>query len=417
MTASEVLANCALGANLARMSSPDTLSSETRLPEVDGLRGCAILLVIIFHFVIADLHQGFITPALYYSLWIFQLGWSGVDLFFVLSGFLIGGILLDFRDSSNMLKTFYIRRACRILPLCILFVLGFILGVYLRDNRVRVNYVILFEKHGPIWPYLLFVQNYWMALNHSWSCVFGVMTWSLAIEEHFYLVIPLVTLVLPRRTLPFVLVFLIVATVGMRWSMLGPDSHMQVYLMTHTRLDGLCMGFLLAWALRQPGVWGRLRQMRLPLYGFTAVMIGLVVWIGIEDPGQATDLMPQYGYLILAVFYATLVLVGVTFTDSIFAKVLRWRPLRFIGKISYSLYLTHQSINFMVSAYLCNRKPGLYQGSDLVFPLLALAISIAVAYLTLKTIESPMIRFGHGFKYETRGEIDRIPAPPAVPGV
>src|SRR5436309_2859727 len=100
-----------------------------RLPELDGLRGIAILLVIMFHYMIVCLH--FDATAMYCSVWFFQIGWSGVDLFFVLSGFLIGGILLDHRNASNMLKVFYVRRACRILPLYAVTFGMYVVGVHL----------------------------------------------------------------------------------------------------------------------------------------------------------------------------------------------------------------------------------------------------------------------------------------------
>ena len=158
------------------------------MPELDGLRGIAVLLVIAYHYLIIDLH--FMSVPLYYAVWVFQIGWSGVDLFFVLSGFLIGGILLDHRESKRILQTFYIRRACRILPLYLATFTLYVIGVYLFDNRVRTNFALPFINHGPIWPFATFTQNYWMAIAHEWGCAFNGMTWSLAVEEHFYLLLP-----------------------------------------------------------------------------------------------------------------------------------------------------------------------------------------------------------------------------------
>src|SRR5437868_10073530 len=100
-----------------------------RLPELDGLRGVAILMVIGFHYLTVCLR--FDSKPLYCFAWFFQIGWTGVDLFFVLSGFLIGGILFDHRNAKNVMKVFYLRRACRILPLYLVTLGLYIGGVYL----------------------------------------------------------------------------------------------------------------------------------------------------------------------------------------------------------------------------------------------------------------------------------------------
>src|SRR6266403_5622540 len=150
-----------------------------RIPELDGLRGVAIALVLLWHFVFIPIEA---APGTFWSY--FQatgrLTWSGVDLFFVLSGFLIGGILLDSRDSPNYFRTFYKRRFFRIVPLY-----GVMLFTALMVGRGEIDAWI------PTLSYFAFLQNLWMAR----FATFGVLlaaTWSLAIEEQFYLTLPAV---------------------------------------------------------------------------------------------------------------------------------------------------------------------------------------------------------------------------------
>src|SRR5689334_17828355 len=140
-----------------------------RIPQLDGVRGIAVLLVIVLHYIRYPLDH---VPAVRFFL---EYTWSGVDLFFVLSGFLICGILLDHRESSNYFSVFYIRRSLRILPLYSLCVLSYVL---LKD---RIPVEEMFQDGIPTWSYVLFVQNYFMGSEGHFGGVWLGGTWSLAI--------------------------------------------------------------------------------------------------------------------------------------------------------------------------------------------------------------------------------------------
>src|SRR6266550_2788258 len=169
-----------------------TLSS--RIASLDGLRGCAILLVLLFHFTARAPYPTDHASIRLQS--VFDLGWSGVDLFFVLSGFLITGLLIDAKGSAGYFKVFYARRALRILPLyygtlVVMFVLP-----YLLTSVMNPTYITPFRDQIWYWGYL---QNYHY-LTNAWSDIAGPF-WTLAIEEQFYLVWPLVVLLLSRKHL------------------------------------------------------------------------------------------------------------------------------------------------------------------------------------------------------------------------
>src|SRR6266513_2747450 len=166
--------------------------SSIHLPELYGMRGVAIGLILLYHYFLLP-----ISPHVGSVLWYFRvcgrLAWTGVDLFFVLSGFLIGGILLDARESSNYFQVFYRRRFWRIVPLyaaCLFLIL------VLTKSIVRLM-IPRSQWPGPLdrfpwYAYALFVQNFWMAKQNTLGAFGLAVTWSLAIEELFYLTLPLV---------------------------------------------------------------------------------------------------------------------------------------------------------------------------------------------------------------------------------
>jgi peptidoglycan/LPS O-acetylase OafA/YrhL len=248
-------------------------TSDIRIPELDGLRGIAILLVLIWHFtgMLADPGQG----AIQYLAWRFAIfGRSGVDLFFVLSGFLIVGILIDNRDSPNYFKTFYVRRMLRILPAYLILVTGFWLCVVTLDGHLAYY----FDRQLPLWSLLTFTQNWVMvSLNRLGSMSIGA-TWSLAIEEQFYLVAPALILWLPRRWLPKALIAIGATSIVARSACFYfyPENFTAPYVGTIFRLDGLCAGGLIAIAYRDKAIWAAIQLRRTRLFGVFCALIAII---------------------------------------------------------------------------------------------------------------------------------------------
>ena len=194
--------------------SDETLNDRLphRVPQLDGIRGMAILVVLIWHYYRGhfnglpdtDLNeiQHFINP-------IFSLTWTGVDMFFVLSGFLIGGILMDNRDGDNYYKAFYVRRLCRIFPIYFLLLGLFITGYYFLSWRGHAGLEWLFNMNTHRgWQYPLLVQNFQMMKGDPGPNALDV-TWFLSIEEQFYLLFPFFIRMIPVKRIPCMLILLI----------------------------------------------------------------------------------------------------------------------------------------------------------------------------------------------------------------
>src|SRR5690242_13003150 len=161
-----------------------------RIPQLDGLRGMAVALVILYHYFSLDLQltAGRLSGLLKSP---FRMGWCGVDLFFVLSGFLIGGILLDARGSKGYFKTFYLRRFHRIFPLYYLWIASYVLIAFTFLPYLRGALRVEPEKWTMVPTYLFFVQNL-VKKEFTWfASAWLSPLWSLAVEEQFYLVMPL----------------------------------------------------------------------------------------------------------------------------------------------------------------------------------------------------------------------------------
>lgn len=163
-----------------------------RIRELDGVRGIAILLVLIWHYFTTQV-QPVPDSLLAKAQLATQLTWSGVDLFFVLSGFLIGGILLDNRASKNYFSTFFVRRACRILPLYVVMLLAYV--YLLVEQPVALKW--LWENSYSLWFFATFTQNYPIGIHEQFGPNWMAVTWSLAVEEQFYVVLPFLMFWLP----------------------------------------------------------------------------------------------------------------------------------------------------------------------------------------------------------------------------
>lgn len=224
----------------------------TRLPALDGLRGIAVASVVLFHFT-----RPLQFPDRLHSL--FAMGWTGVDLFFVLSGFLIGGILVDNKDSVNLWRVFYLRRAFRILPLYYFVLITFLIfgGTQLR------NLTWLMESPLPTWSYATFTQNFVTAATNNLGPNYMVATWSLAVEEQFYLFLPLVIRFVSARMLPWILAALILLAPITRvvlYHWFSKDHLFGAYVLMPCRMDSLLLGTSAALIFRSDAAMTVLRN-------------------------------------------------------------------------------------------------------------------------------------------------------------
>jgi peptidoglycan/LPS O-acetylase OafA/YrhL len=316
------------------------------------------------------------------------LTWSGVDLFFVLSGFLIGGILIDARDAANYFRPFYVRRSFRILPA---YVLMCALGIWAATASPAAELIV--GKPMPLVVYATFTQNIWLA-HRSWDVLLG-QTWSLAIEEQFYLTLPLIVRFVPRRKLPAVIAGLAVSCAAGRALLYlhhGSGWENAAYVLTFCRGDALLLGVLAALAVRAP----RVRQF---LAGRAWVLPAALVFFGdgvavfIARAWTMDRPMSTFGYTWIACFYVTLLLFAVLRTSGSVARLLSARPLRFLGNRAYCLYLVHMAA-LNLGVRLMNAEANGSQWSWSA-ALLALAIALGLSELSWRFLESKMIAMGH----------------------
>jgi peptidoglycan/LPS O-acetylase OafA/YrhL len=310
-------------------------SSLPYIPALDGVRAAAVLMVMFYH---ARWFFGRMPFAP-----IIQCGWVGVDLFFTLSGFLITRILMDARWKRDYFRNFYLRRARRIWPLYFL-LLG---GVFF--------YALATGTAGSVrwWAYVVLVQNLFVP-GVGIALLRG--TWSLAIEEQFYIVWPLLVRFIGGRGLVTICVSLLAVEPILRYFYLPSHGSLEMYVMTFTHLDGIVSGCLLALCL------SFMREQ--------APRLKWLLWLSIVLGGAGTLLLitragalrQQSVMLFSCLSLASGGVVGLCAISAFpFSRVLLLRPVRYVGRISYGLYLLHLPVFDFIGKYWGHRFPAALQ--------------------------------------------------------
>jgi peptidoglycan/LPS O-acetylase OafA/YrhL len=367
------------------------------LPALDGLRGIAIILVMLHHFTSyrptagLDLILGYV----------FFFGWTGVDLFFVLSGFLITGVLLDSRDSARYFRTFYARRVLRIFPL---YYLVLVVALVLLPAFPALDLVVAGQtEQPPQWPYWVFLTNVSIA-ERGWMHGWVDVAWSLAIEEHFYLVWPFVVWLCPPGLVAVLCAAIIaaepVARVIARDAMVQPLS---IYVLTWFRLDGLATGALFAVAYRRGAL--ALLDRWVPAVVIAGVIGIIVVTILGGHTWWWNRRMQQHGYSLIAVLAGAMLISAVSRPpETLWPRMLRAGWLRAFGKYSYCLYLIHPAVMLAVRHYVFD--PDDYRAlgmapwiAQLVFYAAATAPAFAIAWLSWRLLEAPILKLKARFPY------------------
>ena len=345
------------------------------IPQFDGLRGLAILSVLIGHsgFLEALPHAGMLEYTRF-----------GVDLFFVLSGFLITGILTDSKGSQHYFRNFYARRALRIWPLyyLVLFVAFVVAPLFAPSMRPTAV---------SVWPaFVFYVQNIVFAYRTTYPFGLGA-TWSLAVEEQFYLTWPVLVFLLKKRTLAIVSVLLVVMSLSLRLSFHFHGAPLGfVHFFTLSRLDSIAFGSLAALWLRSPSC--TLVRWRTHAYQFLG--------FGVAGTILARVLMHRnssiVGYTFLAFTFAGL--LGISLASdprsSLLGRSLSAGWLRYIGRISYGIYLLHYPLFILWARFIGSL--GFYQTHKLAGNLAGFAGQIALATIAAsiswRFFEEPILR-------------------------
>jgi len=328
--------------------------------------------------------------------------WTGVDLFFVLSGFLITGILLDTRGNERYFTSFYARRILRIFPL---YYLILFLALVVLPKFPAVHTVLIGQDASvdlpPQWPYWLYLTNFSIA-DRGWVHGWVDVAWSLAIEEQFYLIWPLVVWLCPPRLVAWLCTAIFIAEVFARSGARASDMPvLPIYVITWFRLDGLVIGALLAVALRR-GIMPDLGRLA-PI----VVIVGVAGLIVVTIMGGHTwwwnRRMQQFGYSLIAVIAGAMLVGAITRpADSLWPRMLSAGWLRAFGKYSYCLYLIHLPVMRAVREYVFNPEETLAIApwiGQVLFYGAATAPAFALAWLSWRWFEAPILRLKARFPY------------------
>jgi peptidoglycan/LPS O-acetylase OafA/YrhL len=337
-------------------------------PGLDGLRALAVAAVFLYHSRIDWLPGGFL----------------GVDLFFVLSGYLITSLLLVEWEARNRidLRRFWLRRARRLLPALVVVVLGSLAlaAIFARQDLAHTRSDVL----GSLFYYANWHQ---IVANHSYFNVLGnpsllQHTWSLAVEEQFYIVWPLLLVpclvLLGRKRMPMIVIAGIAASVALMWILFNPGGDpSRVYYGTDTRAFLLLMGILLAL------VWPWIVRMRravplLELFGLAALVGTVLLFLRMQDFNPT---LFRGGDLAAAFCFAVLV-AAVAHPKTGIGEALGVAPLRWVGERSYGIYLWHWPIIVLVAGVNARPSVGVVVGEA--------ALVLAVAAISYKFVEQPI---------------------------
>jgi peptidoglycan/LPS O-acetylase OafA/YrhL len=390
-----------MGTDQTLSSAPvaDQVVIERRhIPALDGVRGLAIACVIVRHLALElpSLSQpGALLDRILGSVG--RFGYLGVDLFFVLSGFLITGILVDAKGGTRYFRTFYARRVLRIFPLYYAACLFFIVILPHVPNMANDPGVHTLVRNQA-W-YWLYATNLLAAFNVPEATPLQTAHfWSLAVEEQFYLIWPFIIWICSRRALWRVTIGAIVVALLIRIALVltVPDGWGGAYILMPARIDALGVGALLALTVREPGGLVRIARMQRIILPIAAVgILGLsAVRHGFE---YHDSVVVTLGFSIVALgggalIGCALVAPGMSATGRFFRSPI----LRSLGRYSYALYVVHYPMFYVVHRFNFFTRIPPVMGSTIpawsVMSLVLIGLSFAVAWVSWHVYEAPILR-------------------------
>ena len=375
-----------------------------RLEALDGLRGLAILLVVLHNS--GTVNGALSSIALKIGAFLVAPGWVGVQLFFALSGFLITRLLLQSKQAKGYFRRFYMRRVLRIFPL---YYLALVVVLVIAPNVPGLEALGESGPRSSLW--------YWTYLV-NWVQPFGGLVnslghfWSLAVEEQFYLVWPVLVLVLGARWLARLCAALVVGSLLVRiavFQVLPAGAAAQAaYQLTISRCDALALGALVAMAIRDPFVIASVRRWVSRLW--IVVAVALVALVVVQHGLNPLEFpVVTFGQTLVALLATALVLwcadpqpAGV---PSFVARTMRAGWLRRIGRYSYSIYIVHVPITVLTRPYVV-RALSFGTASSRVAAHVAYVggvflLSYGIAMVTWYAIEQPFLNLKRFFPMPT----------------
>ena len=363
------------------------------------------------------------------------VGWTGVDLFFVLSGFLITGILWEAKESPHYFKNFYARRTLRLFPLYYATLAIIFIGFPLMlpslmsgsDALVAMSPAFILAKEASV--HWLWFITYSVDFLVGWKgYLFASHFWSLAVEEHFYLVWPFLILTLSRRSIIRVTFAIIFGSLALRLCVSDLINPVTLYVLTPLRMDAIAMGSAVALIMRGENGLQLLRRIARVWFPILAVFWGLLM-LYLNGWPQYGDIPQTVGYTLTASVYACLLIL--TLTENFWKRLFSIKFLRFLGKYSYGLYVIHAIVfeclgnmfalgnpsHYTVLKDIFPGVPALFYSlphlvlviDGAIFAVLALGLTLLAALASWRYIESPFLGLKKFFPYGRESEPARLP--------
>jgi peptidoglycan/LPS O-acetylase OafA/YrhL len=361
----------------------DASRPPARIAELDGLRAFAIVPVMLHHCWPKGNWIGFVGEA----------GWMGVDLFFVLSGYLITGILLNAFGEKNGYRNFLARRALRIFPLYYLCLGFFSLVAILRPDQASSEAM---RSWGGAGWFVAYLGNFRAAWVNSLPPVLSFATlWSLQVEEQFYLLFPAAVALLSRKSLLRFLWGCAIAAPLLRLAMVLfiPNSSIAGYVLMPCRMDALAMGGILAILLKRANDRPRASQACRALIAGAAAAAGIFVVALRRTPGGTAydPLMRSIGYSAVDFACASLLCWILMSPSSGLTRMLRLPPLVYTGQIAYGLYLLHEPASWIARKLVGNLMGIEIEAHSVLSVLITFAASFIAAGISWRFFESPFL--------------------------
>jgi peptidoglycan/LPS O-acetylase OafA/YrhL len=379
------------------------------IPAIDGLRGLIIFVLINHYNFLGDPGNPF--ELVYLS--VVQLGQLSLDTFFVVSGFLITGILFDSKGGAGYFRNYYIRRTLRIFPLYYAFlVLWFVVLPLLWPDDARLRTPL--EHQAWYWSYL---TNFYVAYNGGDAVPpHTAHLWSLAVEEQFYLLWPLVIFLLGKRALMAICVGCIaIAPLFRTWLLVNGHTTEATYMLMPTRMDSIAVGALLALLARGERGLLPLRRWLLPVSA--ALLAAALVVLGVSFWDVREPIVKTVGYSISALLGGAALVMALTDRPGTPGlRLLTGRAQRTIGTYAYAIYVFHWPLEYVLAHF--GLTPELVFGAlgfglpgQLVYTVLMTLLSIGAGALSWHLLEKHVLKLKRFFPYNRAGARRRERAP------
>jgi len=321
-----------------------------------------------------------------------HVGWVAVIVFFVLSGYLVGRLIIEKQSAGNFLPIFYLRRVCRTFPTYFLCTAVILVVAACLENQTWIDR----DVRLPAWSYFVFGQNGFMLSRESYGEPWLSPTWTLALEEQFYLVAPFLFLFVRRRWQLALLIGLCLAGVALRAvGVFTATISFAPLTLLPASADVLCVGLVLAVLVKTDAIpWQRWSMaLRIAPIGFLLAAYAAQRLDGGEAGPWFQTLDPFFVAIAAALFILMLV------KGAPEAARFESRVLRFFGNISYSVYLTHLAVLGLMHGFILGSAPDIASPAQILVTFAALPVTIAVGWLLTRTLEQPITGWGRSFRW------------------